>query len=79
MQVAAQQGQYLAKLLAKNGVPEVEQLPQGTKPFKYGHKGSLAYVGQVSTQVARIVHAIPEAKHCSAKPCETAAVVWRHA
>ena len=47
MQVAAQQGQYLAKLLAKNGMPEDGQLPQGTKPFKYGHKGSLAYVGQV--------------------------------
>ena len=45
MQVAAQQGQYLAKLLAKHGMES--QLPPDTKPFKYGHKGSLAYVGQV--------------------------------
>ena len=50
MQVAAQQGQYLAKLLAKNGMPEDGQLPHGTKPFKYGHKGSLAYVGQVRSR-----------------------------
>ena len=45
-QVAAQQGKYLAKLLAGGkAVPGVSPVGQ-VKPFKYGHKGSLAYVGR---------------------------------
>ena len=45
MQVAKQQGEYVAKLLssgrAKPGRPVT-----GFKGFRYGHKGSLAYVGR---------------------------------
>lgn len=43
MQVAKQQGQYLAQLV-KAGI-EPGKLPEGVAPFKYNHKGSLAYVG----------------------------------
>lgn len=42
-QVAKQQGQYLAKLISAGIAPG--KLPQGIAPFKYNHKGSLAYVG----------------------------------
>ncbi|KAK9812482.1 hypothetical protein WJX73_003352 [Symbiochloris irregularis] len=45
-QVAAQQGKYLAKLLTAGKVkPGASPLGQ-VEPFKYGHKGSLAYVGR---------------------------------
>lgn len=43
-QVAKQQGQYLAKLLRAGIAPG--KLPEGVEPFKYSHKGSLAYVGR---------------------------------
>jgi len=43
-QVARQQGEYFAKLM-KLGVKPGLELPRGAEPFKYGHKGSLAYVG----------------------------------
>lgn len=43
LQVAKQQGQYLAKLLRAGIAPG--KLPEGVEPFKYSHKGSLAYVG----------------------------------
>jgi NADH:ubiquinone reductase (non-electrogenic) len=46
--VAKQQGEFLAELFSKGkitGVPETTQLPAGGQPFKYFHKGSLAYVG----------------------------------
>lgn len=43
-QVAQQQGKYMAKLV-KAGLKPGMELPGGTAPFKYGHKGSLAYVG----------------------------------
>jgi len=43
-QVAQQQGKYLAKMI-KNGVKPGMQVPEGVKPFRYSHKGSLAYVG----------------------------------
>jgi NADH dehydrogenase FAD-containing subunit len=41
--VAKQQGQYLAKLISAGIAPG--KVPQGVSPFKYKHKGSLAYVG----------------------------------
>ena len=44
VQVAKQQGEYLAKLL-KAGVQPETPLPEGVEPFWYAHKGSLAYVG----------------------------------
>ena len=43
-QVAQQQGKYLAKLI-KKGVKPGMKVPEGVKPFRYSHKGSLAYVG----------------------------------
>ena len=43
-QVAQQQGKYMAKLVKKGLSPGME-LPSGAAPFKYSHKGSLAYVG----------------------------------
>ena len=50
MQVARQEGQYLAHMLKKHQPPAQgqqgeEALPQPQKPFKYTHLGSLAYVG----------------------------------
>ena len=45
MQVAKQQGEFLAALLAKGTVKTGDQIPAAAKPFKYSHKGSLAYVG----------------------------------
>jgi NADH:ubiquinone reductase (non-electrogenic) len=48
-QVAAQQGQYLASLLQHNSFdPSIGtlHLSDKQKPFKYLHKGSLAYVGE---------------------------------
>ncbi len=42
--MAQQQGKYLAKLIRK-GVKPGMRMPDGIKPFRYGHKGSLAYVG----------------------------------
>jgi hypothetical protein len=42
-QVAKQQGQYLAKLVSAGIAPG--RVPEGVAPFKYNHKGSLAYVG----------------------------------
>lgn len=38
------QGEYFAKLLRRGIKPGLE-LPEGAEPFRYGHKGSLAYVG----------------------------------
>ena len=43
-QVAQQQGKYMAKLV-KKGVKPGMRVPEGVKPFRYSHKGSLAYVG----------------------------------
>ena len=45
MQVAKQQGEYLAGLLGKGQVRQGRDIPAEAKPFKYAHKGSLAYVG----------------------------------
>ncbi|KAJ7709580.1 hypothetical protein B0H17DRAFT_915452 [Mycena rosella] len=56
-QVAAQQGKYVGKKLHKlarqREVMEANQLPDGadeavTKPFKYMHLGSLAYIGNAA-------------------------------
>ncbi|KAK9914887.1 hypothetical protein WJX75_001929 [Coccomyxa subellipsoidea] len=44
-QVAKQQGEYVAKLLSK-GKGKPGQPITGFKGFRYGHKGSLAYVGR---------------------------------
>jgi NADH dehydrogenase FAD-containing subunit len=44
-QVAKQQGEFLAALLGQGAVRSGDALPAGAKPFKYSHKGSLAYVG----------------------------------
>ena len=46
MQVAKQQGQYLAKLVSAGIAPG--RVPEGIAPFKYNHKGSLAYVGALT-------------------------------
>lgn len=43
-QVARQQGEYFAKMLHADVQPGLE-VPEGIMPFKYRHKGSLAYVG----------------------------------
>ena len=43
--MAKQQGEFLAALLAKGTVKTGDQIPAAAKPFKYSHKGSLAYVG----------------------------------
>ena len=45
VQVAKQEGEYLAKLLGEGKVHAERPLPANTKPFAYSHKGSLAYVG----------------------------------
>lgn len=51
MQVARQEGEYLARLLKQHnpGTQSEEEgpraLPNPQKPFKYTHLGSLAYVG----------------------------------
>lgn len=46
-QVAKQQGEYLRNLLAGNkaALAAGEPLPEAAEPFRYRHKGSLAYVG----------------------------------
>ncbi|GBF96542.1 hypothetical protein Rsub_09125 [Raphidocelis subcapitata] len=47
-QVAKQQGEYIGKLLsggALTGTNAAAPAPEGAKPFRYHHKGSLAYVG----------------------------------
>ncbi|CAL8468285.1 g7825 [Coccomyxa elongata] len=44
-QVAKQQGEYVAKLLS-SGKAKLGQPVTGFKGFRYGHKGSLAYVGR---------------------------------
>ena len=44
MQVAQQQGKYMAALVKGGLLPGMES-PQGSQGFKYFHKGSLAYVG----------------------------------
>ena len=44
MQVAQQQGKYMAKLVKGGLLPGME-VPEGVPVFKYSHKGSLAYVG----------------------------------
>ncbi len=46
MQVAKQQGEFVAQLMHKHRVRSGEALPADTKQFKYSHKGSLAYVGK---------------------------------
>lgn len=48
-QVAQQQGRYLASLFTSGritGDESTTMVPPATQPFKYFHKGSLAYVGQ---------------------------------
>ena len=45
-QVAKQEGEFVAQLMHKHKVRPGEALPAGSKPFKYSHKGSLAYVGK---------------------------------
>lgn len=47
-QVAKQQGEYLAQLFADgyiSGDANTQKMTDSQKPFKYAHKGSLAYVG----------------------------------
>jgi NADH:ubiquinone reductase (non-electrogenic) len=44
-QVAKQQGQYFADILNHHQVEGDKPLPREVKPFRYSHKGSLAYVG----------------------------------
>ena len=46
LQVAKQQGEFVANLMHKHRVRPGEALPRDTKTFKYSHKGSLAYVGK---------------------------------
>jgi NADH:ubiquinone reductase (non-electrogenic) len=43
--VAKQQGEFLAKLLGSGKVQPGQPIT-GFRPFRYGHKGSLAYVGR---------------------------------
>eukprot|EP00884_Botryococcus_braunii_P007779 jgi/Botrbrau1/17001/Bobra.49_2s0060.1 len=43
-QVAKQEGEYMARLLAA-GIQPGQPLPEGAAPFEYKHKGSLAYIG----------------------------------
>ena len=45
LQVAGQQGKYMAKMVTRSQAMACQPLPQDVRPFKYGHKGSLAYVG----------------------------------
>jgi NADH:ubiquinone reductase (non-electrogenic) len=45
VQVAKQQGEYLAQLLTSGEAAPGRPL-QGVKPFRYTHRGSLAYVGR---------------------------------
>ena len=49
LQVARQEGEYLARLLKQHNPGHQSQgkgaLPRPQKPFKYTHLGSLAYVG----------------------------------
>ncbi len=42
LQVAKQEGEYLAKLLGEGKVLPGKPLDPSTKPFAYSHKGSLA-------------------------------------
>ena len=44
-QVAGQQGAYLASLFKSAPVRPGQPLPKDAKPFRYNHRGSLAYVG----------------------------------
>lgn len=46
LQVAKQEGEFVAQLMHKHRVRPGEALPQDAKAFKYSHKGSLAYVGK---------------------------------
>jgi NADH dehydrogenase FAD-containing subunit len=57
-QVASQQGKYLGKKLSKiarnadvfaaNGLPKEQQDETVTRPFRYAHLGSLAYIGNAA-------------------------------
>lgn len=44
LQVAGQQGKYLAYLFARNNIRPAANL-QHVEPFRYSHSGSTAYVG----------------------------------
>lgn len=52
LQVAKQQGEYLASILSRHRLtgqdssPELAALKLSEKPFQYTHKGSTAYVGR---------------------------------
>lgn len=43
--MAKQQGEYLAKILGEGKIQPGKPV-QGVRGFRYGHKGSLAYVGR---------------------------------
>ena len=48
VQVASQQGTYLAGLFNAHRIPPVggtERLSNAAKPFKYHHSGNFAYIG----------------------------------
>ncbi|KAK9815675.1 hypothetical protein WJX72_007865 [[Myrmecia] bisecta] len=45
-QVAKQQGEYLARLMATSQLAPSQPLPPQVKPFHYRHKGQFAYVGR---------------------------------
>jgi NADH:ubiquinone reductase (non-electrogenic) len=46
MQVARQQGEWLAALFANEALLNGKELPPDTLPFEYKHRGALAYVSQ---------------------------------
>lgn len=62
--MAQQQGKYMASLVRAGLKPGME-LPGSVTPFKYGHKGSLAYVGNDN---AVMVRPPPRSRECLPSP-----------
>ena len=58
VQVAQQQGKYMAKLVEGGLLPGME-VPEGAPVFKYSHKGSLAYVGNDKAVMVMIHRTYP--------------------
>jgi NADH:ubiquinone reductase (non-electrogenic) len=46
MQVARQEGEWLARLFANEALASGKELPSDVQPFDYKHKGALAYVSR---------------------------------
>lgn len=68
VQVARQEGIFLAELLKAHPLAPEGDLPQDATPFSYSHKGSAAYVGAGKSNIAPLVLCCAVECMCSAVP-----------